>query len=132
VKFVGEGIVWFKIARKWRTRFVNERLLMVYRQEGPVTDHLSRLTRTTARGRLIFHKSVLDEHLEYLLPRPSGILRSLANYSRYSFFCGVGVTAQWRGLKSSTCRLALPWAVPVGYLLYLRDRWGDRTSLHSW
>jgi glycosyltransferase involved in cell wall biosynthesis len=126
VKFVAEGVLWFAIARKFKTRFVNERLLRVYRAARIGKDNLSALTSATAIGRLVFHRAVLNEHCAYLFPLwPSGILRSLINYSRYSFLAGDAVLTQFIQLRSWGCRAGLACAVPLGYALYLKNRYWD-------
>lgn len=124
LRFVAESMVWFAIARTHKTRFVNECLLVVHRQDGAGGgggERLSRLTSSTARGRLMFHQTVLNDYLDYCARSPSQLMRSLVNYSRYSFMLGIGVRSQLQGLTSLPCRAALAGVLPFGYALHVRE-----------
>ena len=100
--------MWFAIARRYRTRYINE-----YRGINfPVAasePRLSSLTVATARGRLLFHQAVIEDYLDFVTIAPLLILKSLINYSRYSFIVGSGLPAQlsrigpWRG-RCSSCQ----------------------------
>jgi glycosyltransferase involved in cell wall biosynthesis len=118
VRHVSPSVAWFAIARSYRTRYVNEYLLRVDRQEGA---HLSHLSRASVAGRLVFHTTILNEYLDYLSRSPSRFVRSLVNYSRYSFLCGVGVSAQLARLDSARCKAALLGVTPLGWALSVRD-----------
>lgn len=120
VKFVSESIVWFAIARRYRTRFVNE-CLRVYTHDDSGGESLSSLTPATALGRLMFHEAILNEYVDYIWRSPRSIMRSLVNYCRYSFVCGVEVPLQFTRLTHGGCRVALGCALPLGYMLSLRD-----------
>ena len=49
VSFVSESIVWFAIARRFKTRYVNE-YLRIYCSSGPTEPRLSTLTSPRHRG----------------------------------------------------------------------------------
>jgi glycosyltransferase involved in cell wall biosynthesis len=126
-KFVSEDVVWFAIAREYRTRFVNERLQRHDVQTGRERDNLTRLSRMAAAGRLVFHHAVLDDYLDYLSMSPLRFLRSAVNYSRYSLWCGVGPVAQFGRLHSLRSRGLLALGAPAGYAAFILDRgWRGR------
>lgn len=116
--FVPEGVVWFAIARSYKTRFVNEPLVTVHREAEP---HLSALTSSTARGRLFFHRMMLNEYSDVLYRSPRTLMKCLVNYCRYSFACDVPVSSQLSHMNSAACRAALAGVVPLGYALNLKD-----------
>jgi hypothetical protein len=120
-KFVSESVTWFAISRRYKTRFVNETLLIVYFDEAS-GEHLSYLNRTTISGRLIFHRYVLNELMSWFLTSPASILRSAINFSRYSFGLGNGPSYQIRELHSLGARLLVALSLPLGFMISLRDK----------
>ena len=120
-KFVPESLTWFALSRKYKTRYVNEILLIVYFDEAS-GEHLSALNPNTLSGRLIFHRYVLNELISWLRVAPTAIFRSAINFSRYSFGLGVGPSSQLKELHSTTARLLVATSLPVGFLMALRDK----------
>jgi len=119
--FVTELILWFAIARRYKTRFVNEFLGINY----PVASgesHLSGLTVATARGRLIFHRAVIQDYLDFARIAPLLLAKSFINYSRYSFIASVGPLDQVRRIRSVGRKVLVGFAIPAGFIVFLRDR----------
>jgi glycosyltransferase involved in cell wall biosynthesis len=123
VSFVSESIVWFAIARRFKTRYVNEHLLRIYHASDAAEPRLSRLTAATAQGRLLFHKAVIEDYLDYATSSPKLILKSLVNYSRYSFTSGIGLRGQVTAMRSVGRKALVLAAVPIGFVFHMRDRW---------
>jgi glycosyltransferase involved in cell wall biosynthesis len=121
VKFVPESLVWFAIARDYRTRFVNEPL-RIYHTGEVAGGRLMNLTRAAAQGRLLHHRAVLNEYLDVAARSPSKLLKSATNYSRYAFSCGIRLKEQLTGLRSPVARTLVAACLPCGYLLSRRDR----------
>jgi len=121
VSFVSESIVWFAIARRFKTRYVNE-YLRIYCSSGPTEPRLSTLTVSTAQGRLVVHRAVIEEYLDYASIAPLLVLKSLVNYSRYSFIAGTGVPGQLVGVSTAGRKVLVLSAVPLGFAFYVRDR----------
>lgn len=119
--FVAEAIVWFAIARRYRTRFVNESLGINF-AAAPGEPHLSNLTPATALGRLLFHQAVIEEYLDFATAAPLLVLKSLVNYSRYSFLAGIGLRAQLGRVGTAGRKLLVLSAAPAGFAFSLRDR----------
>jgi glycosyltransferase involved in cell wall biosynthesis len=119
--FVAESIVWFAIARRYRTRFVNEYLGINYPVAAGET-HLSTLTAATARGRLVFHQAVIEDYLDFARIAPFLILKSLVNYSRYSFIAGIGLSGQLNRIRTIRRKVLVLSVAPVGLVFFVRDR----------
>jgi glycosyltransferase involved in cell wall biosynthesis len=118
--FVAESIVWFAIARHYRTRFVNEVLGINY-SPAAGESHLSTLTAATARGRLLFHQAVIEDYLDFARVAPLLILKSLVNYSRYSILAGIGPLEQLGRIRTVGRKVLVLSAMPAGFLFSLRD-----------
>ncbi len=120
IKFIPDGVVWFALSRRFKTRFVNE-ILHIYHCEGN-RDHLDALTPSTIPGRVFFHRQVLNEFIDQLPQYPWGLVRSAINFSRYCFDRGMSPGLQFGELRSWRARPVLAASMPVGYLMAIRDK----------
>jgi glycosyltransferase involved in cell wall biosynthesis len=120
-KFVPESVVWLALSRRYKTRFVNEVLRTYYIRDG-AQDHLSCLNAKVVWGRAFFYRQVLNEFVDWALRAPIRLIRCAINFSRYSFWLGQGPGSQLRELNTFRARAFLGVSLPVGFLMYLRDR----------
>lgn len=121
-KFVPESVVWLALSRKYKTRFVNEVLYIYYLKDGG-NDHMSELTSPGVLwGRAFFHQQVLNEYSDWMNRTPLTLYRSAINFSRYSFGLGNGPVSQFKGLKNARAKALLGGSLPLGFLMYLKDR----------
>ncbi len=120
VKYIPEGVVWFALARRFKTQFVNE-ILYIYHLEE-TGDHLGALTRSTIPRRAFFYRQLLDDFIDLLPQYPLGLFRSAINFSRYSFDRGMSPGVQFGELRSWRAQLLLAASMPVGYLMAIRDK----------
>lgn len=125
--FVDEAIVWNRIGRKYRTRFVNE-ILRIYEVDAP--DSLTRQVQVAherAPMLAMSNREFLNEDLRWFRASPLTFLKYATKYARYSFHCGRGPLAQSQGLRPLARALHLV-ALPLGAAFYLRDRVGMRRA----
>lgn len=112
---VPEGLVWNRMALKYKERHVNEVVLIKEYQSGGLTARALELQIQSAIATRQFYFE------EARLPRPLGLgrrLRSHANVARFSFHAGIGVRAQVRQARSIFGIAGLP----AGYAVYRADR----------
>jgi glycosyltransferase involved in cell wall biosynthesis len=120
--FVPEAIVWNAISRKYRTRYINEALLIVW------TDHGDRLTTTSRKkydnklGHVMWHREVLNHHLRYFRYSPLHVLGSAVHYVRFSLHSNISPKRQVADLRGMGARLLWLAALPVGAAVYFMDR----------
>ena len=126
--WVPEASVWFRIASEYRTRYVNEALRIYY------TDVPSLMRRrplsADAAGKRQYYLERLREDLAFFRVAPDLLGAAAANYVRFSLHAGRRARADRKGL-AGTARALVAAASPLGYALYVRDRWRDarvRTS----
>lgn len=119
-KFISEGVVWFAISRRFKTRFINE-VLRIYYVNDEGGDRLSSLSPAVLSGRSFFHKFILNEFGDWCFSAPAIMLRSAANFSRYSFGTGKGPYCQLRELGSPMARLLVAVSMPLGLAMSLKD-----------
>ena len=120
-KFVSESVVWLAIARRYQTRFVNEKLRIYWIDDG-ATDHLTTLRREVVHGRAAYHRMILNDLIEWFPHAPHELAQSAVNFSRYSFDQGIGLTRQFSQIHPSIAKLLLLASVPIAYAMSLRDR----------
>lgn len=119
LNIIPEGMIFHRLTRKYRMRFVNE-ILRFYRSDD------RQLTRGApsrhARANCITLSALLDEDIAWFRYHPLLFLKYAALYSRFSFHCGVGVLRQLGGLHHPLSKALLLIMWPVGLLVYAADR----------
>lgn len=119
--YVAEAVVWFAIARSFKTRFVNDALGINF-QTDPSEPRITNLSVASAQGRLVFHQAVIEDYLDYAIRSPRLMLESLINYSRYSFLASIGPLGQLKRMRTVGRKILVLSTIPFGYAIYLRDR----------
>lgn len=111
-----ESLRWRKIAKKYKTRFVNE-ALRTYWTDQPSIMRNSQHPRKNASGAQINHLDILNEYTEWFRFDPLSFLRSGVHYSRFSFHLGNKISQQIANIKTSSGKILWLIALPVGYLV---------------
>lgn len=119
--FIPESYIWCQVSKQYVTRHINEEL-RIYWTDAPSLVHGPSNPRTNAEGHRLMFKMVLDLESGWFFTAPLRLLRAAVQYSRFAFLSGAGVAAQFRALKSLGGRLLWLAAMPVGALLWRRDR----------
>jgi glycosyltransferase involved in cell wall biosynthesis len=121
--FLPESIVWSKIARTYKTRFVNEILRVYYQDFTGATNQLSRpeTASKNARGMVFWHQSRLNDEIGWFIYSPRTFFKSAVHYSRFSFHAGITILNQLSRLHTFPSLLWLVFC-PIGFLVYLRDK----------
>ncbi len=111
-----DSLLWNQIARKYKTRYVNEILAIYYPTPNNMGANrfLARaLNPHTSRN---YYRELVGSGYPF---SPAALLREYANYVRYSIHAGAGLRQQLEQAPSPVyCLMA--W--PLGYAVYLRDR----------
>jgi glycosyltransferase involved in cell wall biosynthesis len=117
------SLSWNAIARKYRTRYVNDDLKTYY------TDEAVSLSRPTdyledVPGHLLEARSVIVDDLRWFPHAPWTFYLKAAKYSRSAFHAGLSPAAQFRDVMRPGTRLLWFAALPLGYLIYVTERLG--------
>jgi glycosyltransferase involved in cell wall biosynthesis/SAM-dependent methyltransferase len=125
-RHVPPSVVWSAIARRYKTRYVNEVLRIYYVEER--RDQLSRADSRVrhAQGLALWHGSVLDRDLRWFPVAPVRLFASAVNYARYSLHAGRSVAELLGRLDVTPARVIAALALPIGFGVYLRDRASGR------
>lgn len=113
-RFITESVVWYRIARKYKTLFFNEILRICdYRPDGLSAAWLRHIVESP-RGRVLF----FNEYME-MPARLMNLFKAGVNYVRYSLHAGKGLRTL---VKEATRPLFVVLGIPMGIILYLKDR----------
>jgi glycosyltransferase involved in cell wall biosynthesis len=119
---IPERVVWRAIARRYRTRYVNQRLRVFWQDQ---TDRLSRPPRpwVNAPGRLLDAEDLLNHDLRWFRYRPFTFYREAAAYVCSGWHAGRGPWAQAAALRPMPAKALWLLALPIGTACYLIQRW---------
>jgi glycosyltransferase involved in cell wall biosynthesis len=114
--YVAPGLVWNRVALRYRERHVNEVVKIVEYQPAGLSERSLALQVGTP---LPMRQFFLEElRLPHRLPLRRRV-RSYANYARFSLHSGIALRTQAADAPSVLAWLAL---LPLGLALFLRDR----------
>ena len=112
--FVPEGIVWNAVAQEFRTRYLDEPVLVKdYHADGLTRGG----TPVNPRGLAIYQLDLLDKGMKYLRRRPRDLVVTAANYSRFAMAAGDSVVDVLRVHARPLTRLLIIGTLPIGLLL---------------
>jgi glycosyltransferase involved in cell wall biosynthesis len=118
--YISQNLMWNRIARQYKTRFVNEVL-------GTVRNSLDSMTRARphptkhAFNKQLHFSAVLNEEMDWFRYAPFSFLLTAAHYSRFSFHGSRNLSQQIKQLHNTISGILWAIALPLGYLLFLRD-----------
>ena len=121
-RYIPESIVWNRMARSYRTRYVNEVLRIYYESENGMSAPLARIR--SPRGAIQVNRELLAERQR--LPR-SLVLRACANRVRFGLHAGEKLREHRKDMPSLTHWIG---ALPTGFMLYTRDQYLTRSQDH--
>lgn len=113
---VPDSWLWNQIARKYKTRYVNEVLMVYYQHPESLSANGFVARARNPKGARRYYLDLVS--IDYPYPYPA-LIKGYANYVRFSLHAGVGPAVLLRQAPSSLTCLA---AWPLGAALYLRDR----------
>lgn len=126
LKYVPERIVWSRIARKYRTLYINEPL-RIYHSGAPEEQLTKRRFASVAHTALLEHQCVLNSELQWFFVAPQQFLRSAVHYGRASLHLKRSSAEQLHSLRAKARWLWIV-ATPLAWLAYLRDCGVERAA----
>lgn len=98
-KFVTENLVWYRIARKYKTRFVNEVWAYKEYQSEGLTANFLKIRRHSSAATLTYYSEAVALALEKGYPL-GVVLRNSINYVRFALHARKPIGEQLRQLKA--------------------------------
>jgi glycosyltransferase involved in cell wall biosynthesis len=122
--YVPEGMLWFDVAKKFKTRWLNEVVRIYY-----VNDPATGITVTQrgsrghhALGRWYYYSWLLNNDLEYFFDSPLPFLKGAAMLPVVGWLSGKTAGHTLAALKSGRTRLLLALMLPLSVALYAGER----------
>ncbi len=119
--YIPTRIVWRAIARRYKTRFVNEPLRVYWHDQGPGLSHPVDKW-TNAPGRMLEAEDLLNNDLRWLRFAPVTFFRSAAAYVCSGWHAGRSPFRQVAELRGAGARLLWLAALPVWTAFFLIQR----------
>jgi glycosyltransferase involved in cell wall biosynthesis len=120
LRYVPEATVWTKMARAYKTLYVNE-MLRVYWQDQPSLLRGSSPADNAREGRFGLLE-VLTDQIDWLISDPTYFVRCAIHYARFSFHCSIGLWPQFSALTNIQARILWVIGLPIAWVVYLSDR----------
>jgi len=117
--YIPEGLIWNKVARKYKTRFVNEKLRIYWISDRSLV-HGQRPEKNAIGGQ-IQHLTTLNTELNWFRFAPLQFMICAVHYTRFAFHTGTSLKDQWRALTNMPGRLLWGLMLPVGFVIYRLD-----------
>ena len=119
--YVPESLVWDRIGRDHRTRFVDEPLRIYHVDAGADSIAHGRHPARNAPGSFLQYEAVLNEQLGWFRYAPGAFVRAAAYFVRFGLHAGHGLPEQRRRLRSVAAQALWLAALPLGYAAWMRD-----------
>ncbi|MER3554473.1 MAG: glycosyltransferase family 2 protein [Meiothermus sp.] len=118
-RFVTESLVWYRIARRYKSRFVNEIWAYKEFQAGGLTANTVQMRTRGIEATLAYYAEAAGLFLERRYPART-VLKSSANYVRFALHARVPIAQQLVRFPSSPLWLA---SLVPGTALFLADKY---------
>ncbi|MGB6064627.1 MAG: glycosyltransferase family A protein [Desulfomonilaceae bacterium] len=120
VRYFPEATVWTRMARVYKTLYVNE-MLRVYWQDQPSLLRGASPQDNAAEGRLAL-LAILTEQIDWFGCDPWYFLRCAIHYARFSFHSGFGTRSQFGLLTNVPAKILWLVGLPIASAVYMHDR----------
>jgi glycosyltransferase involved in cell wall biosynthesis len=115
-QYIPEGLVWSRLARAFKVRFINE-ALRIYHVDAPSMVHGGQPGRNAVGARL-YYLMVLNDELDFFRHAPLQFCRSAALYARASFHLRRTIHQQAGDIRTGAGRLLWALVLPIGFGVY--------------
>lgn len=127
--YVPEGVIWSRIARSYRTRFVNRVVRVYFSTEDSITVTGTSLKqkRANAFGQAYWAREILCNQLRWFRFSPGWFVKAAANYTRFKLHLSVSAaeTLSHLNLDGVTPRILVIALWPIGVLRFAVDHFGS-------
>jgi glycosyltransferase involved in cell wall biosynthesis len=114
--FYPEAYVWFKIALKYKTRYISEVVRVYYVEAKDCLTKPKAITRSTAEAVSDYNLFLINNFFKYYRYHPLEFIKYFIQYVSYASFCGKKFTRIISHLNS-------PVSKAIGTLLYPASMW---------
>ncbi|TCT23115.1 glycosyltransferase family 2 protein [Thiobaca trueperi] len=117
---VPESVVWFQIARKYKTRYINTALRVYTPQPDSITASLLNF-ENRADGRALFSREILEHHWRYIIYNGKAILKEAFAYTYFGQYLSDAQPGKKWPLRGIVPRFMVAVMWPLAILRYKSD-----------
>jgi glycosyltransferase involved in cell wall biosynthesis len=123
-QFVPEGVVGFEMAKRYKSRSVNEVFRVYYVDDAETGATLTKRKSLSdnARGRLYYYVWLFNNDFEYFCYSPTPFLKAAVMLPIVSWFTGQSFRTAFVSLEKRSARVLLLLALPFALLFYCLDK----------
>lgn len=114
-KFITEGVLYNRIAKKYKTRYINEALQIVEYREDGLSHKYKKLLISNPKGAALYYKEFLDHSLSL-----SKKIKAKINYLRYTFHTDQNILSKMKSDEISIIKNLV--FIPVAFFFFLFDK----------
>lgn len=129
-----EGFTWFRMARRYKTRYVNEVWRTWYLGHYSVSSRQARVRtdyRRIAPTQTLVYGQQLNELIDQLRYRPAHFWMAAVHFARFSFHARDSLPTQWQRIHNGRARLLWLTALLLGASYWVRDEVVSRQRAHK-
>jgi glycosyltransferase involved in cell wall biosynthesis len=130
-RYVPEGLNWYRMARKYKSVFVNEITRTYYTGEPGVETLSTSHNIRSLPGHHFGLQEILNEFMPWLRLRPFQLIHFTLTYARFSIHLGWGFFRTVRALRGMTARSLAVLVFPLASVLAVTDRMRGRIDERS-
>lgn len=121
--YVPETIVRSAIARKYKTRYINECLRVYFTDSADslVNQKIPNFNFKNTDGSVLHHKNILNYEIDFFWCHPLEFIRSVIHYGRFSLHMGLTPLNQFREIDTIIGKILLFTTFWIAFLVYCRD-----------
>ena len=116
--FIPESIIWNKIGRKYKTRYINQVVRTYKNDSGNQLSNRSPIERSKL---YIFYFTIISDDIDYLFIAPWTLFKIAIQGSRLSLHQKDNLNIQFSYLRNWSAKLLWLLALPFGFLLFQYD-----------
>jgi glycosyltransferase involved in cell wall biosynthesis len=116
---VPESYVWFRIAEKYKTRYVNEYLRFYYTGHSSLSN--SKINNKS-EGSIFYYTYLLNYQLSYFKYAPIHFVYYAAKLSRYCLHNNTKLYAIYKDLKTNYAKILFSSCIPLGMVFFIYDK----------
>lgn len=119
LKFFPESVIWWRMARKYKTRYLNVSLRGYYHDQN---NSLVKKGNSRAAETLYLWTAYINEVFDYFWCSPKTFLKAFIGYSRDTFLSKKKLKDTIRNISGFFKKVSIYLLSPVGFLLFLKKR----------
>jgi glycosyltransferase involved in cell wall biosynthesis len=120
-KFVTENTVWFAIADKYKSVFINNTLRTYYREENPNSlDTIG--TKKYPAGFVFYYQEIINKYSKKMYLSFLDTIRLYKNFIKYALYAKIQIGKAIKKLEKVNKRMLAYLCVPLGYMALFFDK----------